>query len=339
MHNRFHIFNDQSIAIAAAAILMVAACSKDENYQQIPAPKQLPLTIEVTETPFVAPDNPVEAPGRRAAITTTSTLTSFTLNYGYGSTTPKSEITLSKNGQGKWTTSSSWPDVNGDVTVYWYAKTAGTFNWTDDENKYPYISFSVEDTPSNHKDLLVATASGTSNETDGKLTFNFEHACAALRFYVKKATNLDAYTLSVTEITLCNVKGEGNYYYGTSSWANVTTPESYVLYYGSAKTLGSADYVDLDASVYPEEPYLFIIPQKLAAWDGTTPIASTTDTYLRINCTIMDGDKLVYTGTAYIPFAVSLENGLEKGHQYDVKINIGKNSLYSGPNTKIITES
>ena len=36
--------------------------------------------------------------------------------------------------------------------------------------------------------------------------------------------------------------------------------------------------------------------------------------------------------TAYVPFGTSFE----KGKKYDVKINIGKNSLYSAPNTTII---
>ena len=43
-------------------------------------------------------------------------------------------------------------------------------------------------------------------------------------------------------------------------------------------------------------------------------------------------DSNVYSGTAYIPFGATLA----AGNQHDVKINIGKNSLYSSANTKII---
>ena len=331
MHHRFHIFNCQSIVIAAATVMMVAACGKDENYSQIPEQTLRPLTIEVTETPYIAPDDPVEAPGNRAAIITTSTLSSFAMRYVYGSSAASRDITSTKNGEGKWTSSGVWPAEGNDVLVNWYAKTAGTFYRTNDENRYPYISFSVNNTPASHEDLLVATASGTYSGTGGKLTFCFDHACAALQFYVKKATNLNAYSLTVTEITLCNVKKQGDYYYGTSSWSNVITPESYVLYCGSAKTLGSEEE-DYQALLDSEgTPYLFLIPQTLTKWDVSTDIASTTDTYLRINCTIMNGETLVHSGHAYIPFAATLE----KGHQYNVKINIDKNSLYKAPNTKI----
>lgn len=76
-----------------------------------------------------------------------------------------------------------------------------------------------------------------------------------------------------------------------------------------------------------------MIPQTLTAWDTTTDIASTTtQTYLQLACTITKDGTTVYSGTAYIPFRATLAAGM----QHDVKINIGKNSLYSAPNTRII---
>jgi hypothetical protein len=81
--------------------------------------------------------------------------------------------------------------------------------------------------------------------------------------------------------------------------------------------------------------YLFLIPQPLTPWDHTTAIASATaQTYLKVNCTITNTSTStqVHSGYAYIPFAATFV----AGKKYNVKINIGKNSLYSGPNTKII---
>jgi biotin synthase-related radical SAM superfamily protein len=80
----------------------------------------------------------------------------------------------------------------------------------------------------------------------------------------------------------------------------------------------------------------------MTAWDRATAIASaTTQCYLELTCTIVNTSTstTVHNGTAYIPFAISTTSGsptLEKGKKYNVKINIGKNSLYSGPGTKII---
>ncbi len=86
----------------------------------------------------------------------------------------------------------------------------------------------------------------------------------------------------------------------------------------------------LDAS---DAPYLFMILQTLTAWNTTTAInEATTQTYIQITCTITKDASNVYSGTAYIPFGATLTGG----YQHDVKINIGKNSLYSGANTKII---
>ena len=74
-----------------------------------------------------------------------------------------------------------------------------------------------------------------------------------------------------------------------------------------------------------------MIPQTLTAWNHVTDIATATaQTYIEIECTITGATS--FSGTAYIPFGATLA----AGKQHDVKINIGKNSLYSSANTKII---
>lgn len=309
-------------------ILMLAAgfvaCSNDDdNSIQQPAEERLPLTIEVAENPMVNPDEAADAPATRAAIITTSTLDKFNINYVYGANyTNGDPITAKKDTEGKWS-GGSWPTAS--ETIDWYASSDGAFN----EPSNPYINFTVVETASTQKDLLVAKTSAKYADNSGKVTFTFDHACTALRFYVKKATNLKDYTLSITNVQLCNVVKTGQYYYGTASWTLGSSRSSYTLYDGTAKTLGTTDFEALDAS---DKPYLFMIPQTLTSWDGTTPIASATaQTYIQITCTIKDGSN-EYDGTAYIPFGATLT----AGYQHDVKINIGKNSLYSGPNTKII---
>ncbi|MBQ8675914.1 MAG: hypothetical protein IJ528_06780, partial [Bacteroidaceae bacterium] len=58
--------------------------------------------------------------------------------------------------------------------------------------------------------------------------------------------------------------------------------------------------------------------------------SASAHTYIQLECCITGATS--YSGTAYIPFAATLEAGM----QHDVTINIGMNSLYSGPNNKII---
>ena len=71
--------------------------------------------------------------------------------------------------------------------------------------------------------------------------------------------------------------------------------------------------------------YLFFIPQELTAWNPTGALGGT---YLEIVCTIKLGESTVYNGTAYIPFGTADGKPFLKGKKHDVKINIGKNSLY-----------
>ena len=315
------------------AALGLTACSNDDddivrNGQQ----QLLPLTITVTENPLLNPDAPSQVQSTRAAVTTTSTLTAFTLDYQYERSEElhKGCNAATKDGSGNWS-AGSWPsDAGQNTRVDWYAHTDGTIvNQTN-----PYINFTVEELSTNQKDLLVASASGTKAETGGNLSFTFDHACTALRFYVKKSTNLNDYTLTVRNIKICNIVKQGQYYFASATkeayWTPGTLRSDYTLYDGTDLALGSSEYIALDDT---GAPYLFMIPQTLTAWDTSTTIASATaQTYLQIVCTLTKDAAEVYSGTAYIPFGTTLAAGM----QHDVKINIGKNSLYNAPSTKII---
>lgn len=320
--------NKTKLIFVLLTSLALGACSNsDDDELTSQQPKFYPMTIEVTENPMVQDG---EGGGTtRAAITTNSSLDKFYMSYVYGSAASSEPIKATKDGDGKWKSDGSWP-TSDEVT--WYAYTYGTFIQTEDANKLPYINFTVEEAAANQHDLLVATASGTYNGTGGKLSFTFDHACSALRFYVKKSTNINDMTLTVSSIVLKNVIKDGKYYYGTQSWTLGTTSTDYTLLSSSqtSQTLASDSYVLLNGS--EDDSYLFLIPQTLTAWDTTGDLSNT---YLEVTCTITNtsNSTLVYSGKAYIPFAATFE----KGTKYDVKINIGKNSLYKGLNNKIIS--
>lgn len=307
----------------ALAAIGVAACSNDDDNTVVNSKEQpLPLNITVSEKPLHNPDAPAQAPATRAAVTTTPTLSAFTLDYQY---MRGEELTLlhgsnsaSKDGSGHWS-AGTWPDAGDYTEVHWYAHTDGTFITQSN----PYINFTVEEQTNNQKDLLVATASGTKDGTGGNLSFTFDHACTALRFYVKKSTNLDDHTLTVTSINICNVVKDGKYFFDTNSWTLGTTRTNYTLYSGTPQTLNSTGWILLNAN---EDDYLFVIPQTLTAWNKTEDIKTTTQTYFKIECTVTKNsdDSDVFSGTTIIPFAATLT----AGYQNDVKINIGMNSLY-----------
>ena len=321
-----------NIFVLVGAAIGLAACSSDDNDIIDKVREQpLPLTITVSETPLLNTDDPASAPATRTAVTTNSTLTAFTLDYQYmfNGGLQNGQKNPTKNGGGTWD-AGYWPDSAWDgIEVSWYAHTDGKI--VNQEN--PYIYFTVEESASNQKDLLVSTATGTRTSTGGNLYFTFDHACTALKFYVKKATNLNDYTLTLTSIQLCNVVNKGDYYFTDNSWILRDSRSNYTLYsssMSSSMTLGSENYTLLNEN---EDDFLFMIPQVLTAWNTTTDIGSaTSQTYIKIKCKLKKGETTTHDGTAYIPFGATLQ----AGYKHDVKINIGKNSLYSGANTKII---
>ncbi len=316
-----------------ASIISIMAGTPTSPSEQVSNTR--PLTISVTEKPFINPDASASrgtSSVRKAAITTASTLSEFRMDYTYGTTPSHGYRIAKKDGDGKWKRDGEgWPDT--DATVNWYAHNGyangniqnAPFYLTDDADKKPYLSFTVNNDVAKQKDLLVATATGTWDSTDGNLSFTFDHACSALCFYMKKAKNISDYTLTVTGVQLCNVVNEGNYFFNTASWVPGTTTDNYSIFSGSA-TLGDTNYTIMDNS---DKPYLIVIPQTLTAWSGS---GSPANTYLELSCTISKEGYEGFTGTAYIPFGATLE----KGTQYDVKVNIGKNSLYNDYGNKII---
>lgn len=301
----------------------LAACSNDDEVAPV---QERPITVTVSEKPFTAPtSNAAPVRSTRAAITTTETFSAFSIDYVYGSAPSTGQRTATKT-EGTWKVDGSWPFIDTDNKVKWYAHSDGKFQRDDDK---PYVSFTVDENAAQQKDLLVATLYASYEDCGGHLNFTFDHATAAIRFYVKKANNLSDYTLKVSSVKLSGVVKAGNYYYNnTPSWTLGDEKSSYTLYEGTAKTLTNSDFEALDAT---DAPYMFLIPQKLTEWTPSTALANT---YLELTCVISKGGSNEFNGTAYIPFGATLAGGT----QYDVKINIGKNSLYNNNGDKIITE-
>ena len=304
--------------------LLLAACANDDEPTGQQVQNTYPLTIEVTENPLI-PDGE-EGSSTRAAITDNSSFATFYLNYKYGNYYPEDDDAVANDKQTLSKTSETWsggswpnPAVYPNYEVNWFAYTDGIFHFTDDNSHKAYINCVSDEFSSGQKDLLVATASGTYTGTNnGTLSFTFNHVCSAVRFQVKKSSNLGEHSLTVSSIVLKNVVKHGKYYYDTDTgyWELITTEASdftdYTLYSGNDKTITSS-YTCLNGT-NEDNSYLFLIPQELKG-------DVSSGTYVEIAWKSNYGSN--ESGTAKIP----LPKELKKGHRHDIKISIGTTTL------------
>lgn len=236
----------KQIMLLLATATLFAACGGNDDEAVTPAPQpQQPrmLTVEVSERPMQT-ESGAKAPRRAGDATTTKTLTSFTMcgNNEWSATLTKTD--------GKWTT--SWP--GGDVSKKWnfYAYNVGSENefvWNGGD---PYVSFTMEKEVANQNDFLVAkTVEAKSySETGGKVSLTFDHACAAVQFFVYKE---ESATYVVKEIKLLNVKKQGNYSFNSNSWNSLSTFTDF--------TLTTGDITPTSTKQLLPKEWLYVIPQ------------------------------------------------------------------------------
>ncbi|MBQ7471379.1 MAG: fimbrillin family protein [Prevotella sp.] len=274
-----------------AASLLVASCSSDDSNS--PAGEgsspQRPIYIEVAENPMQSASASRE--GSRGAEMTTSGLKEFYMYHD------ADDYHVTKSGS-VWTTVGSWPgtseDNNTKYTFYAFAGTSKENYITASQ----YINFTVDELASEQKDLIVAQATASHNDHNGKVYFTFDHVCAALTFNIRvSAKAAEKRTVVVNKVELCNVPNNGKYYFSSDSWSGLGgETSSYTLTNSNITLTESAQ--DLPCG------YLFLIPQTLTAWDKDT---NTSGAYIDITLTI-NNDSETKT-TARIPFGLTLEQG------------------------------
>ena len=292
------MINNMKKLLFLFSVIALAACGGSDDAETTPpdVPSPRLLTVVVNENPMQDENASAREMTRAGGATTTASLTAFNMNSSKNKT---GEImSFSKDGEGKWTTG-VWPkDAEDNEKLDFYAYNAGTFYW----ESAPYISFTVEENVANQKDLLVAKHEKISRtDNGGQVSLTFDHACAAVRFYVYKEEDA---TYKINSIKLNNVKKSGDYYYNNAENAR------WVL--GGATT-----YYTLTTNV-PENPFevtttkeqlpcgwLYLIPQTK---DGTQ---ENPGIQLEINYNTDKQKTLNLTGT------------WEAGKQYTVNIRIG----------------
>ena len=160
----------------------------------------------------------------------------------------------------------------------------------------PYVSFTMEKEVANQKDFLVAkTAEAKSwSETGGKVSLTFDHACAAVQFFVFKEEESATYV--VKEIQLQNVYKQGDYHFNNNTWSDLKTPTYF--------TLTTGDITPSDTKTLLPKEWLYVIPQ------------SKEGMKLQIKYTKNGG-----TETTKL---IDLSGSWAAGNQYTVNIKIGK---------------
>jgi hypothetical protein len=265
----------------------LASCSSDDQDE----PKQEPrlITVEVTENPLLdANGTPKQLPTRTAAATTSESLSAFSMNY------EGNKFSFEKKTGGSWNTNEyTWPVSGNDTKIDFYAYNDGDFLWNSGN---PYLSFTMDASAFNQTDLLVATHKAISfNDAKGKVSLDFDHACAAVKFNISKTAGVVEKSVTVTSVVLSGVKNQGNYYYNEETkWQSLSGSASYTL-------TDSNITLTTDKRALPCG-YLFLIPQSK---EGMT---------LTVKYTV-NGDASEYT--------FNLSGTWEAGTEYIVNISLG----------------
>ena len=283
----------------------LAACSSDDQDE----PKQEPrlITVEVTENPLLdANGTPKQLPTRTAAATTSESLSAFFMNY------TDNKYGFEKTG-GSWSSNPNdwpWPVSGNDTKIDFYAYNAGTFNWNSGN---PYLSFTMDASASSQTDLLVATHKAISfNDAGGKVSLDFDHACAAVKFNISMTAGVGDKSVIVKSVVLSGVKNKGEYYYNSegTKWQSLSvsadsplidgyTPASYTLTTGAITLTTEKRALPCG--------YLFLIPQSKK---GMT---------LTVKYTV-NGDASEYT--------FNLSGTWEAGTEYIVNISLGTSIIH-----------
>lgn len=216
----------KKILLVVTAALAITSCSQNEEFENPNQQAKIGFTSVVKKA-------------TRAVDTTSDSFLAFTVSSyvtdaAYDGTGALGNaymngISYTKaNASANWTTDNTdtyyWPSVTSGKKVQFFAyPTTEPTSYSIPDTGYPSVSFTVDNVPTNQKDLVVAHVADATSEsngvTNGTLTLDFKHVLTRINFaYIPGDVNL---TYDVTAISIANVKGgKGTYTFnaGDGEW-------------------------------------------------------------------------------------------------------------------------
>ena len=199
-----------------------------------------------------------------------------------------------------WQTNPShyyWSGIaNKTINFYAYYPTSISTSITHTAGSSPTLSYTVPDNVSNQIDIITATGTNISGNTNSSIPLTFNHIFAAVKFAV--GTNgLPSGTIK--SITISGIKNSGTYTFG-SGWTPSSTTSSFTVSPSTAIT-GSAG-VNITSDAYT----LMMIPQvfsnaivSLVYNNGTTFSTTISGTWNAGNSYTYNLSKTVISNFAY----------------------------------------
>lgn len=200
-------------AIAAAASLMTAGCSQDQEAGENGTPDNNAIRF-AANTEF-----------SRAGEFTTNNLTAFNV-YAYTGTdsfptTFMDNVEVTKTGTNSWTYSpiKYWP---ANETVDFYAFAPSSWVGTDGPLKpVTYQSYPGDD------DIIYAVCTdlkGNTGTANAQVVFNFRHALSKIT--VKMRSSNEDLTVKVSNVAMGNIMTKGNFLFPRATTSGTATAET-----------------------------------------------------------------------------------------------------------------
>lgn len=301
----------KKILLAVTAALAITSCSQNEEFD---APNQQ------TKIDFTS----VVKKATRAADTTGDNFLGFTVNSyvtatAYGGTAAlggdvyMDGISYTRdNATAPWATTDKgiyyWPSISSGKKVQFFAyPTTDPTSYSLPSTGYPTISFTVDGTPANQKDLVVAHAANVTSESsevaNGTLTLDFKHVLTRINFAFIPEDPLLTY--EVTDISIADVKG------GTGKYSFNAANGEWNL---DAAVTSSYDYTVKQSADKVENKNYYFLADTNASWMLFPQ--EVNDKVISITYSTKQGGMEVFSGTK----KVTLPS--------DAKWTVGQNVLY-----------
>ncbi len=300
-----------------------------------------PISIHVSDRPLGS-ETIMAAPSKKTPPTTKESLKKFYLNYVYNQDNQVvcgvPELYTYDVDNGTWLVGTTtdpgtggWPSTAGNdasVTFYAYANVdvfvgdgdmENEAFFLEDETAGPYLEFGMDEYTQELGDLLVAQNTDTWTNCEGNLYLAFDHACAAMEFYICKTASLADYVVNVNNVKIHNVPSLGHYFFNSGEWEVITEyQKDYTVYANQGDDSGNSITVKQSSEgkdlLIGDGDYMFVIPQTLTPWDKNGSPLNSDNTYIEINCKISKDDQYLVGGNdswgvVYLPFEATLKKG------------------------------